>query len=232
MLGFINRQSKHQICLCGSCRVGVQWAGGAEGHHPLSWLHQHSHLCFFIRYDWVTKTHLWAHASHASRGIHSHRTSHVWMSCGETQRVTLVRIAPLFKINNNRINEEKNVVIQKPIWDYFHSKIMPCVSSIPWGLVGSRLFGKRGCDPGMLPGGWFGIRRAGLGPPGYRGDMNGCRKDTRRTMSILFQDEQNTPGIKMSKSKALDLVFNQHSYAQEIAQCQNALFVSSSTKFI
>lgn len=53
--------------------------------------------------------------------------------------------------------------------------------------MGSRLFGKRGCDPGMLPGGWFGIRREGLGPPGYRGDMNGCGKENENVTAASDQ---------------------------------------------
>lgn len=34
-----------------------------------------------------TSTDLWAHASHASGGIHPHRAAHVWMSWGETRGV-------------------------------------------------------------------------------------------------------------------------------------------------
>lgn len=40
----------------------------------------------------------------------------------------------------------------------------------------------------MLPGGWFGIRREGLGPPGYRGDMKGCRMD-RKTLNIFILEQ-------------------------------------------
>ena len=55
----------------------------------------------------------------------------------------------------------------------FPTPLLPC------GLVGSRLFGRSGCEPGMPPGGWFGMRREGLGPPGYRGDMKGCKDKDR-----------------------------------------------------
>lgn len=40
---------------------------------------------------------LWAHASHASGGIHPHWTPHVRMSCGETQIEQHVSLAPLFR---------------------------------------------------------------------------------------------------------------------------------------
>lgn len=108
-------------------------------------------------------------------------------------RVQLVRITALFRsiiIPQMRRNHSIQKPIKRLLCKVWPLWITPHGLSIPWGLVGSRLFGKRGCDPGMLPGGWFGIRREGLGPPGYRGDMNGCRKDTRRT----FQDnhELNT----------------------------------------
>lgn len=41
---------------------------------------------------------LWTHASHASGGIHSHWTAHVWMSCDKTQSVGMA--APLGSITN------------------------------------------------------------------------------------------------------------------------------------
>lgn len=136
-----------------ACQLQSGKAGIAEGLCDLL----KCPLCFILCCCFFIITYLWAHASHASWRIHSHRTSHVWMSCGETWRVLMT-----IQINNN-------------CWV---SQLF-----VPWGLVGSRLFGRRGCDPGILPGGWFGIRREGLGPPGYRGDMNGCRKkDKWRTI--------------------------------------------------
>ena len=62
-----------------------------------------------------------------------------------------------------------------------HAALSVCVCvcvcvCVPCGLVGSRLFGRRGCEPGIPPGGWLGMRRAGRGPPGYRGDMKGWRE--------------------------------------------------------
>lgn len=58
---------------------------------------QSSSVLYSVRLSIKTGTHLWAHASHASRGVHSHWAPHVWMSCGETARVQLVRSAALFR---------------------------------------------------------------------------------------------------------------------------------------
>lgn len=65
-----------------------------------------------------TSTDLWAHASHSSRGVHSHWTSHVWMSCSERGRVHLVRIAALFRsiiIQYNTINTLRSGGVQA-VW--------------------------------------------------------------------------------------------------------------------
>ncbi|TNN24317.1 hypothetical protein EYF80_065560 [Liparis tanakae] len=43
----------------------------------------------------------------------------------------------------------------------------------------------------MLPGGWFGIRRAGLGPPGYRGDMKGCGKGREKDITMTFFQDRS-----------------------------------------
>lgn len=59
------------------------------------------------------------------------------------------------------------------------------------------------------------MRSEGLGPPGYRGDMNGCRKDRR--MSKGYYSELNTCSVPL----AVDL---------DISNCNNKDF-NNQTQF-
>lgn len=104
----------------------------------------------------TTGAYLWAHASHASGRIHSHRTSHVWMSCCESQRQQLVNMATRWWINIKKKDQYKilqcnsisvftlrsggvQAVWQEGLWPrdaprrlIWHTEGRPGASWVPW----------------------------------------------------------------------------------------------------